>query len=129
LKKAKKVPIQIGMVEAAGKKVTIEAEVSKGLITKIRPVGCENCEPPKSKGKVGKGAYKKLAHEALQRVRALGKPGTALPVPISQVSNLQIGPIIIMPWDICIKIDYTDGWSCWYCIFLPTICIGPVILN
>ena len=43
-------------------KVTVEAEVHKGVITKIRPVGCENCEPLKSKGKAS-GAFKKMARE------------------------------------------------------------------
>ena len=99
LKKAKKVPIQIGSIEAAGMKVTVEAEVDKGLITHIRPAGCENCGPPKSKGKTS-GAFKKVAREALERVRALGKPTVKLPIPISHLSReavdrIHFGPVLI----------------------------------
>ena len=119
LKKARKVPIQIGTIEAAGRKVTVEAEVHKGLITKIRPVGCENCGPLKSKGKTG-GALKKVAREALKRVRELGKPAMKLPIPISQLSLTPIvfGPVII-DWDkqgtMCITVVYTNGLLCIWC--------------
>ena len=131
LKKARKVPIQIGTIEAAGRKVIVEAEVRKGLITKIRPVGCENCGPLKSKGKAN-GAFKKMARESLKRVRDLGKPVVKLPIPISHLSRSHIvfGPVVV-DWDnprlgMCISVDYTDGVSCVWCQNSPfSFCIGP----
>ena len=118
LKKARKVPIQIGTIEAAGRKVTVEAEVRKGLITNIRPVGCENCGPLKSKGKAS-GAFKKMAREVLKRVRDLGKPAVKLPIPISHLarSHIDFGPVVV-DWvggEMCITVTYTDGVICIWC--------------
>src|SRR5262249_8498287 len=119
LKKARKVPIQIGTIEAAGRKVAVEAEVSKGFITKIKPLACEDCGPLKSKGKAS-GAFKKAAREALKRVRDLGKPNVKLPIPISHLarSYIDFGPVIIdssKKGVMCITVTYTDGACCTWC--------------
>jgi hypothetical protein len=133
LKNAKKVPIQIGTIQAAGMTATVEAEVRKGLITKIRPVGCENCGPRKSKGRAS-GVFKKVVRDALKRVRALGEPAVKLPVSVSQLTRTHIdfGPVFIT-WfgdiprlSMCITVHYTDGVICTFCQhFSYPICSGP----
>jgi hypothetical protein len=130
LKKAKKVPIQIGTIQAAGVKATVEAEVHKGLITKIRPVDCENCGPRNSKGRAS-GAFKKAMRDALVRVRALSEPTVKLPVSISQLARegIDFGPVLIF-WrkglGMCIAVTYTDGTVCFWCQHKSySLCLPP----
>ena len=128
LKKARKVPIQIGTIEAAGMKATVVAEVHKGLITKIRPVDCENCGPLKSKGKAS-GAFKKLAREAFKRVRDLGRPAVKLPIPISHLSrSFRFGPVVVINLGgaICIIATYTDGAICMFCPYHTYCVLAPI---
>jgi len=134
LKKAAKARIEVGRVESGGKEATIVAEVRKGTITKLIPIGCKGCTPAKRTGtRKGGTAVKKALRAALTRVRELGLTGVKLPIPIRTISALeiQVGPIIIYgdPFDICIIVETTDGWTCCYCLFGPGICIGPVIFE
>ena len=129
LKQAKKVPIEIGTIEAPGVKATVVAEVREGMITKIKPLGCPNCMKHKPETKTGKAAFKKAAHEALKRVRTLGEPVVKLPIPIESARTIDIGPIVIIykdHFDICIVVDFPDGKMCLYCLFGPWICAGPI---
>jgi len=129
LKQAKKVPIEIGTIEAPGVKATLVAEVREGMITKIKPLGCPNCMKHKPETKTGKAAFKKAAREALKRVQALGEPVMKLPIPIESARTIDIGPIVIIyndHFDICIVVDFPDGEMCFYCLFGPSICAGPI---
>ena len=129
LKQAKKVPIEIGTIEAPGVKATLVAEVRKGMITKIKPLGCPNCMKHKPETKTGKAAFKKVAREALKRVQTLGEPVMKLPIPIESARAIDIGPIVIIyndHFDICIVVDFPDGEMCFYCLFGPWICAGPI---
>ena len=132
LKKAKKALIEIGTVEAAGKKATVVAEISKGFITKLRPIACPNCDEKGPKKTAANAPSKKLAREIFQKLGELGTPVTKLPIPVVRMAEIIIGPIIIScgsdGCDICILTD--DGyWSCIYCLFSgPGICIGRVII-
>jgi hypothetical protein len=133
LKKAEKVPIEIGTIESAGMNARLEAEVRKGLITKIRPVGCEKCGHLKSKGKRST-ALKKVLGEGIERLRALGESGVKLPIPISQLSRETgtIGPVTITIEDgvICIEVTYPDGKTCLYCSDAPIgLCVGPIVVQ
>ena len=130
LKRAKKVPIQIGWIEAVGMNITLEAEVRKGLITKIRPVGCKNCGPQKKSKRKHRSAFNVVAREVLKRARVLGKRAT-LPIPVSAVSKLVVGRIIIITnddWDICITVYGPFGVVCIFCLFAPGVCFGPAKL-
>jgi hypothetical protein len=116
LKKAKKVPIEIGVLEAAGMKASVMAEVRNGLITEVRPLGCDNCGPARKLGKKG-------LRKALKRVIALGKPTMTLPIPISSLVHqrrkktiIVWGPIMMIKGsDFCIVVNHTDGAYCMYC--------------
>src|SRR4030042_3203526 len=94
LKQAKKVPIEIGTIEAPGVKATLVAEVREGMITKIKPLGCPNCMKQKPEPKTGKDAFKKVAREALKRVQTLGEPVMKLPIPIERDRSIDIGPVV-----------------------------------
>jgi hypothetical protein len=129
LKQAKKVPIEIGTIEVPGVKATLVAEVREGMITKIKPLGCPNCMKHKPETKTGKAAFKKVAREALKRVQTLGEPVMKLPIPIESARTIDIGPIVIIyndHFDICIVVDFPDGEMCFYCLFGPSICAGPI---
>lgn len=129
LKQAKKVPIEIGTIEAPGVKATLVAEVREGMITKIKPLGCPNCTKPKPETKAGKAAFKKAVREALKRVRTLGEPVMKLPIPIESARTIDIGPIVIIyndHFNICIVVDFPDGKFCLYCLFGRPICFGPI---
>ncbi len=132
LKKVKKALIETGTVEAAAEKATVVAEISKGFITKLRPVSCPNCDEKSSKKTSPNAPSKKLAREIFQKLGELGTPVTKLPIPVVRMAEITIGPIIIScgksGCDICILTD--DGyWSCIYCLFSgPGICIGRVII-
>ena len=129
LKQAKKVPIEIGTIEAPGVKATLVAEVREGMITKIKPLGCPNCMKHKPETKTGKAAFKKAAREALKRVQTLGEPVMKLPIPIESARTIDIGPIVVIyddHFDICIVVDFPDGETCFYCLFGPSICAGPI---
>ena len=129
LRQAKKVPIEIGTIEAPGVKATLVAEVREGMITKIKPLGCPNCMKHKPETKTGKAAFKKAAREALKRVQTLGEPVMKLPIPIESARTIDIGPIVIIyndHFDICLVVDFPDGKMCFYCLFGPWICAGPI---
>ena len=129
LKQAKKVPIEIGTIEAPAVKATLVAEVRKGLITKIKPLGCPNCMKGKPETKAGKAAFRKVARQALKRVQTLGEPVMKLPIPIESARTIDIGPIVIIyndHFDICLVVDFPDGKMCFYCLFGPWICAGPI---
>ena len=120
---------------------TIVAEVRKGMITRLRPLGCKGCgktaRKTGSSNSASKAALKKVLREALARVRDGGYPVVKLPVPIvsAREIGIPIGPIIIIIGgptgiDFCIVITDDDGFTCVYCLFTPMpLCVGPVILN
>ena len=129
IKQARKVPIEIGTIEAPGVKTTLVAEVREGMITKIKPRGCPNCMKRKPETKTAKAAFKKVAREALKRVQTLGEPVLKLPIPIESARTIDIGPIVIIyndHFDICLVVDFPDGKMCFYCLFGPWICAGPI---
>src|ERR1700734_2074907 len=82
LKKAKKALIEIGTVEAAGRRATVVAEIRKGFITKLRPVSCPNCDEKSPKKTAANASSKKLAGEIFQKLGELGTPVTKLPIPV-----------------------------------------------
>lgn len=134
LKKAAKARIEIGRVEGGNREATVVAELRKGMITKLTPIGCKGCSEVKGRAARKSGpTVKKALRAALTRVRELGLSGVKLPIPIRSVSalDIQIGPIIIYgdPFDICIVVDSPDGWTCVECLFGPGICIGPVVFD
>jgi hypothetical protein len=125
LKKASKVNIEIGSIEAAGAKIIVMAEVRKGLITKITPVGCDTCM---KSGSLKKREVKKAALEALKKARGLGKPTVKLPVPIARVRTIKIGPIVIIVnggIDVCLIIYGPFGMWCLFCWYGGSHCEGP----
>jgi len=130
LKQAKKVAIEIGTIEAPGVKATLVAEVRKGMITKIKPLGCPNCMKHKPETKTSKAAFKKAVREALKRVRTLGEPVMKLPIPIESARTIRIGPIVIIyngTFNICIVLDFPDkDMVCMICLFDRPICGGPM---
>jgi hypothetical protein len=130
LKRAKKVPIEIGTIEAQGVKATLVAEVRQGMITKIKPLDSPNCIKPKPETKAGKAAFMKAAREALKRVQILGEPVTKLPIPIESVRTIRIGPVVIIyndHFNICIVLDFPDDdMVCMICLFGRPICAGPI---
>jgi hypothetical protein len=134
LKKVKKALIEIGTVESGGKTATCVATISKGFITKLSPTECANCHETSAKAAPRGSATKKVAREALEQIRKLGKPALQLPIPVAALRReIKLGPIVILcgdtsGCDLCI--DYIDenGWSCIYCIFSGVgLCIGPVV--
>jgi hypothetical protein len=133
LKKAKKAIIEIGSIEAPGVTATLAAEIHNGAITRIRPVTCRNCAKEKAQVKSHRAELKKVCLEALKRVRDRSLPVVRLPIPITRARIwIPIGPIIVVigwPPDICIVVSQPDGSDCIYCIFLPTICVGPIIFD
>ncbi len=79
LKEAEKAVIEIGSIEAPRMSATVAAEIQKSVITKITPVACRNCADHKTKGKGSKSTVKRVAADAVQRVRGLGLPVFELP--------------------------------------------------
>ncbi len=131
LNKAAKTQIEIGTVEGGGQEVTIVAEVRKGMITRLTPVGCKGCSEAKGgPARKGSAALKKELKAALARIRELRLRGPKLPIPIRTVRSfldIDIGPITISfrPFNVCILIDNMDGNTCYYCLFGGLIfCLG-----
>ena len=134
LRKVSKARIEVGRVEGGGKEATIIAEVRKGEITKLTPIGCKGCSEDKgAAARKGGPAAKKALRGALTRVRELGLSGVKLPIPLRTRRSLdiQIGPIIIYgdPFDICIVVEEPNGDVCVECLFGPGICVGTVIVE
>jgi hypothetical protein len=133
LQKASEAQIEIGRVEGGGAETTLIATIRRGAITKLTPIGCKGCTEPKGARKRG-AVPKKVLRAALVRVRELGLPVLKLPLPVKNREALRyidIGPIVIYgnPFDICIVLTGTDGWTCFYCLFGPGICIGPIVVK
>lgn len=131
LKKAAKTQIEIGTVEGGGREVTIVAEVRKGMITRLTPVGCKGCSEAKGgSARKGSAALKKEFKAALVRIREMGHSGAKLPIPIRTVRSfltIDIGPITISfhPFNICILTENMDGEICYYCLFSGRFfCLG-----
>jgi hypothetical protein len=133
LKQANKARIEIGSIEAAGMKVTVAAEVRKGLITEIRPLDCTSCGNRKTKRKHSKAIVREVALQALKRAHALNEPTVRLPIPIARLATdfpieIDIGPIVIIlddgGFDICIMVDSPGGGWCLYCLFGASVCGG-----
>ena len=126
--------IEVGRVEGGGKDATIVAEIHKGMITRLAPIGCKGCSEGKgAAARKGGAASKKKLRAALTRVRELGLSGVKLPIPVRKAPDLgiQIGPIIIYgdPFDICIVVEEPNGDTCVVCLFGPGICVGKVIVQ
>lgn len=49
LRKVAKTTIEIGTIEAPGLSATLVAEIKKGMITRLRPMGCVGCKPRKAR--------------------------------------------------------------------------------
>ena len=79
-------------------KVTVEAEVHKGVITKIRPVGCENCEPLKSKGKAAARSRKwrvKLSNECVRSTTCREAADSISHLSREGAPRIDFGPVLI----------------------------------
>lgn len=143
LKLAEKAFIECGTLEVGGHSVTLVAEVRSGIITEIKPRGCDCCTPRKGKPAASTAQVKalQLAVNAELTRRKVEHPKW----PIGTVARaslgfgIPIGPIIIIigtfpgegidTFDICIVINSGDGKSCTYCLLRPTACIelgGPL---
>jgi hypothetical protein len=122
LKRAAKTQIEIGTVEGGGREITIVAEVRKGMITRLTPVGCKGCSEAKGgPARKGSAALKKELKAALARIREMGHSGPRLPIPIRTVRSfldIDIGPITIefFPFNLCITLENMDGEICMYCL-------------
>ena len=62
LKRAKLARIEIGRIEGGGIEATLVAEIRKGVITKLKPVGCKGCAA--NKGAAGSAAETALCGRA-----------------------------------------------------------------
>ena len=130
LKKAKRAVIESGSIEAPRMSATVAAEIRRGVITKITPVACRNCGNHKRTGKGSKSTVKRVAAEAVQRVRGLRLPVFELPKSFSSAREIDIpiGPIVIViftdPIDLCILIDEAGGGWCLWCLFGGSVCGG-----
>ena len=130
LKKAKKAVIEIGSIEAVGRSATLAAEIRNGAIVDISPVPCRNCAKEKAQVKAHRAELKKVAIEAMKRVREKGLPVVQLPIPITRVQSFYLGSELIFIFldgifDICFPKYYPDGWFCLDCITGPSVCVKP----
>ncbi|MDO8943558.1 MAG: hypothetical protein Q7U75_10265 [Desulfobacterales bacterium] len=136
LKATTKATIECGTLEAGGLSQIIAAEIRRGKIVALLPVGCKGCAPRKG-GKVGSAVLKKTVRLVAQKLRDAGieTPSMPIPVVISRRLGLQIpfGPIIIVigdpgdgGFDFCIQI-WIGNKFCWWCLLSPSGCIefGP----
>lgn len=131
LRSARKATIECGTLEFAGTRLTLEAEIERGMVVALRPIGCEGCAPRKAR-KVGSAALKKTMRTLARQLEGGGIRQPALPIPlrISSRRGFQIpfGPIIIVigDWDFCVEVWIGDRF-CWWCLFGPSGCIdfGP----
>lgn len=133
LSAAVKATIEIGTVDTPYGTWRIVAEIKKGMITALKPLGCEGCAP---KRKTSQAKYKKALTEAAYRVAPLDKHRITLPMPLKKASikniglGIVIGPIIILgpgnptnPRPGCIYI-WGPGGACWICDGF-TCCVTP----
>lgn len=126
LKKANSATIEIGSIKAGGLTVPMIAEIRQGMVVRLRPTDCKNCEPTKGKAASRAVDRKRAAKAALQKVRDLGVKSIALPMPVAKLLSLiiTIGPItIIIDWDFCIVIE-TDTETCFYCVDAGSWCLS-----
>lgn len=133
LKAAKKVTIECGTLEFAGFSQVVSAEIRRGQVVALLPVGCKGCEPRKGK-KAGAAALKKSVRLVGQKLRDAGILSPTLPTPvvISRRLGFEIpfGPIIIVigdpgdgGFDFCVQI-WIGNKLCWWCLLSPSGCIG-----
>jgi len=135
LRRAKRVTIEVGRLDAAGMTQTICAEVHNGMVVALKPVGCPGCDSSRS-SKIGHAAFKKTIRLVSAAIKDRGITTTPTPMPIKISSRLgfeiPIGPIIIVigdpgdGFDLCIEI-WIGNKLCWWCLFSPNGCIdfGP----
>jgi hypothetical protein len=131
LKAAKKVTIECGTLEVAGISFQVAAEIQRGMIVALKPLGCEGCTPKGSK-KASSAALKKTTAALARKLKQGDISQPALPMPL-QISaqrgfDIPIGPIVIVIggdiWiDVCIQI-WIGNKLCWWCLFGPNGCIG-----
>ena len=136
LKKAPEARIEIGSIKGGGVETTLVATIQGGKITRLAPATCNGCAEksstkPKAKKSEPSAALKKSLRAALVYMKEKGLNPVKLPIPVTAKAllGIEIGPIIIhWPPDICIVIDEPDGSWCIYCLFAPSLCVGPVKL-
>ncbi len=134
LKRVKKTVIEIGSLSVGGRIIPVAAEVHKGQVVALRPSSCKGCNSEGRDSRIGT-ARAAAIKVALRRARESKRPSARLPMPVARLIRAQRGSgdidgldVFCYFWNCCIWVEYTDGWSCAYCLRGPGICIGPVVI-
>jgi hypothetical protein len=131
LRAKRKVTIEFGALEVAGKSYPVSVEIRNGSITSLIPSECTGCESKAHgrKKKIGSAALKKIMQAVDSELKERGLSTLRLPVPLKRVVsrraiNIPLGPIVITigdlgddGFDCCVTI-YIPGFNiCWCCVF------------
>lgn len=120
LRKVAKTTIEIGAIEAPGLSATLVAEIKKGMITRLRPMGCVGCKPRKA----SKARLKRVLAAVTDRLEPLLDSPPMLPMrlTLNRTDGIVIGPIVIVVDEgipcvwiwigqlVCIICEF--GWTC-----------------
>ena len=136
LKKTPRVVIELGQIAAAGRKIAVVGEIRKGMVTRMRPMACQDCREKGStphRQRKFSSATKKLLRDAIV-IAAKGSTIRKFPLPVEETArSIEIGPIIIFNGpkglDACITIEQNTGGFCVYCLFGSTWCVGDIVIG
>ncbi|HED17571.1 MAG TPA: hypothetical protein ENI64_12250 [Gammaproteobacteria bacterium] len=97
LNSARKISIEVGTIEAAGRCATLVAQIQKGMIIGLKLKGCQTCTP---KTKSLAGTYKRILPELARKTCAVPGRKLVLPIPLTfsqkGIIRIPIGPIVIV---------------------------------
>ena len=114
LKSARKISIEVGTIEAAGRSATLVAQIQNNMIVGLKLKACAGCKPM---SKSRQAAYKRLMPELIERTNALPGRKLSLPMPLmftaKDIIRIPMGPIVIVietSPEICVMVQVGSRW-------------------